>query len=143
MIEAFSTILNHHKKIHYDQIERHFVSHTKRILSSIIPYTHVTNLIQTYNLNFKIEDDGMVSLTNKDEILKRLKSFEIPIKPETKYFEKGYKQDPASNSSHGSTKCRSENVINTNIRKSEENKRMVIEDSEEISDIIFLSDDDI
>jgi hypothetical protein len=75
------------KQIHYDDVERIFRKYTRKNLNELYNYSHITNFIQRYNLVFKIDDKGLISLTNAEELRKAMLSFDLPIKPDGKYFE--------------------------------------------------------
>jgi len=84
---AFKSIFNEKKIIHYNQVEKMFRKYTHRKLTEVFKYTDIISFLQNYSCVFKIDDVGYVSLTNIDEVTKLMQSYELPIKPERKYFE--------------------------------------------------------
>lgn len=87
VLEVLKVILRNKLKIHYEKIEEEFEKCTQRKLAELFQYMHITNFLQNYTLVFAIDEFGKVSLTNKEEICRKLRTGEMPIKPDRKYLE--------------------------------------------------------
>ena len=151
IITAFKTILEKHKRLTGDDLEKWFKTYTHKDLKKFYQFEHVIDFInQKAIMHFSIEEKKFISNSNPEEFIKKLCT--LPIKPPKEYFERNSKTLNNSNYNTGNSQGSMNEIVSesrkTNMSKSllgsisirDENVNMKNMDNEE--EIIYITDDE-